>query len=70
MDKSQIRKKRMISNRYVEKTPSLIGMMSPRDIGRIVEKKYSKLKEPLNLDETEVHYFPSIRPGNQMLKAD
>lgn len=52
LDKNQIRKKRMISNRYVEKTPSLIGMMSPRDIGRIVDKKYSKLKEPLNLDES------------------
>lgn len=32
--------KRMISNRYVEKVPSLIGQMSPRDIGKIVDKKY------------------------------
>ena len=36
--------KRMISNRYVEKRPSLIDQMSPRDIGRIVEIKYSKVK--------------------------
>ena len=36
--------KRKINNRYVEKTPSLIGHLSPREIKKIVDLKYAKLK--------------------------
>ena len=64
--------KRMISNRYVEKRPSLIDQMSPREIGKLVERKYEKVKQTIHTDESEVTYFPSIKSKYpfERLKAD
>jgi hypothetical protein len=63
--------KKMIINRYMEETPSMIGRMSPRDINKSIEVKYLRLKtEPRNKVTLSQVPSLSILPPVKTLKAD
>ena len=63
--------KKIIINRYVEETPSIIGRMSPRDINKSIDVKYLRLKtEPRNKIASSQIPTLSVLPPVKVLKAD
>lgn len=64
--------KRMIANRYIEEVPSAIGRLSPREITKMVDRKYARLKSEPSKSRQRTNYLPQlniIEPAKR-LKAD
>lgn len=71
LSEEQKQMKRMIAYRYIEDVPSMIGRLSPREITKMVDRKYARMKsEPSKSRKT--NYLPQLNiiEPTKMLKAN
>lgn len=60
LSEEQKQMKRMIAYRYVEDVPSRIGRLSPREITKMVDRKYARMRSGSSKSGQKTNYLPQL----------